>query len=302
MAMSYSKWFKITALSTISLLVFVVAINIIFDTFGVYLILFEFNKNKRINPSMFEPRYNQRIYSSELIFRDPDRFDSFLFGSSRISVIDTTKIITGRFYNTFYPQGIMAEHLSLIKTFLKKGVKIKNVIIGLDEYSFISRIGEHDNQLLYIMHPDVSGQSRENIFLRYFLRLPRPFEISSGFNSLFKNNCELKPQINDTGLWMFWLSKEKEIAAVGNSFSPDDDFVYSPFIFDQQLAREVFSQIDEIKLLAKKNNFSLIIFFNPIYAQRYANYAAGFLSIKKSWLNIPTTMISADLIPSLLTI
>jgi hypothetical protein len=279
--MSHLKWFKITALFIISLLVFVVVTNIVFDTFGIRLILFNINKNMRINPSIFELRFNQRIYNSELIFHNPDCFDSFLFCSSRIGVIDTTKITTGRFYNMSYPQGIVAEHLSLIKTILKKGIKIKNIIIGLDEYSFISRIPEHNNQLLYIMHPDVSGQSQTNIFMRYFFRLPRPFEIASGVKSFFKNNGKLKPQINDTGLHIFLLTKEKEIAAAGNSFSPDEDFIYSPCIFDQQLANEVFSQIDEIKLLAKKNNFSLIIFFNPIYAQKYANYAAGFVSIKK---------------------
>lgn len=279
--MSYSKWFKITALSIILLLVLVVVTNIAFDTFGVILILFDLNKSRRINPSIFELRFNQRIFNSELIFRNPDRFDSFLFGSSRIGVIDTIKITNGRFYNMSYPQGIVAEHLSLIKTLLKKEIKIENVVIGLDEYSFIYRITEHNNQLLYIMHPDVSGQSRTNIFLRYFCRLPRPFEISYEFKLLFDKNGKLKPQINDTGLHMFFLTKEKEINATGNFFSPDEDFVYSPFIFDQQLTDEVFSQIDELRLLAKKNHFLLIIFFNPIYAQRYANYAAGFLSIKK---------------------
>jgi hypothetical protein len=279
--MNYSKWIKITVLYTALLFAFIVVPNIFFDTFGVYSSLFDLNKGKKINYSMSASGINQRIYNTELILRNPDRFDSFLFGSSRIGVIDPGKITTGHFYNMSYPQGIVAEHLSIIKTFLKKGIKIKNVIIGMDEFSFKSRISEHENQLLYIMHPDVSGKSRSNLFFRYFFRLPRPFEISFWFKFLFKNNGEFKPLFNDTGLNVSWLATEKKIAATGKYSFLNEDFAYSPFIFDQQLANEVFAQIDEMKLLAKKNNFSLIIFFNPIYAQRYANYAAGFLSIKK---------------------
>jgi hypothetical protein len=279
--MNYSRWLKITTLFTAFLLMLIVVLNISIDTYGVYSSLFNINKNKKISHAIFPVELNQRIYIPELIFCNPERFDSFLFGTSRVSVIDTSKITTGRFYNMSYPQGVLAEHLAIIKTFLHKGIKIKNVIIGLDEFTFISRMREHEDQLLTIMHPDVSGKSPATIFLKYFLRVPRPFELSNGFKFLIKNNAELKAKINDAGLNLGWLNKEKEIDAAGKPLFLNEPFLYSPFIFNRQLVNEVFTQIDEMKILAKQNNFSLIFFFNPIYAQRYASYATGFLPIKE---------------------
>lgn len=279
--MNYSKWLKITTLFTAFLLALIIALNIAIDTYGVYLSLFNINKNKEINYAVFLAGLNKHIYNPELIFRNPDRFDSFLFGTSRVQVIDTSKITTGHFYNMSYPQGIPAEHLAIIKTFLNKGIKIKNVIIGLDEFSFTSRMHERENQLLFIMHSVVSGKSPATIFLKYFFRLPHPFELSYGFKYLIKNNGGLNSKINNVGLNLGWLNKEKEFAASGNPLFLNEAFVYSPFIFNQQLVNEVFSQIDEVKVLALKNNFSLIIFFNPIRAQRYATYASGLFPIKE---------------------
>jgi hypothetical protein len=277
--MNYSKWLKITALFTAFLVASIVILNIVIDTYGVYLSLFDINKNEKIKHTIFLAGLNQHIYNPELVFRNPERFDSFLFGTSRVSVIDTRKITTGRFYNMSYPQSVLAEHLAIIKTFLNKGIKINNVIIGLDEYSFMTRMHEHENQLLTVMHPAVSGKSPVTIFFRYFFRMPRPIELSYWFKHLFKNKSELYLSYN--GLNLGWMNKEKEIVATGKPLFKNQALVYAPFIFDRQLVNEVLAQIDEMKELARKNNFSLIVFLNPIYAHRYANYAEGFLIIKE---------------------
>jgi len=278
--MHYSGWLKITLFLTGLLLVFIVGANILMDTHGVYYTLFSSHKDKKINSAMFLAGLNQQIYNPELIFRNPERFDSFLFGTSRVSAIDTSRIMTGRFYNMSSPQALLAENLAMIKTFLKKGIKIKNVIIGLDEFSFTSRIRDHENQLITIMHPEVSGKSRASVFFKFFFRMPRSFELSREFDYLFKN-VDAKSELTDNGLNLFWLQTEKIIAASGKPLFSDPPFVYTPFVFDEQLVHEVLGQIDELKELSRKNHFNLTFFFNPIQARRYANFAQGFLPIKQ---------------------
>ncbi|WP_428740092.1 hypothetical protein, partial [Sulfurimonas sp.] len=39
-------------------------------------------------------------------------------------------------YNMTVAEGIPHEHLLLLKLFLKKGMKLKQVVIGLDDFSF----------------------------------------------------------------------------------------------------------------------------------------------------------------------
>jgi len=278
--MHYRRWLKMTLFITISLLVVIIGINILMDTHGVYYTLFSPPKNKKINTAMFHAGLNLHIYNPELIFRNPDRFDSFLFGSSRVSAIDTSQLVTGHFYNMSYPSGLLEEHLAIIKTFLKKGVKIKNVVIGLDEFTFISRMRDHENQLITIMHPDVSGKSRTFILLQFFLRMPRAFELSRWFESLLEKD-DLKSGMSDNGLNLFWLRTEKIIAAIGKPLFSDPPFVYAPIVFDEKLVCEVLDQVDELKVLARENHFTLIFFFNPVQAQRYANFAAGLLPVKQ---------------------
>lgn len=278
--MHYSGWLKITLFFTALLLVLIVGANILMDTHGVYYTLFSSHKDKKINSAMFLAGLNQQIYNPELIFRNPERFDSFLFGTSRVSAIDTSRIMTGRFYNMSAPQALLAENLAVIKTFLKKGIKIKNVIIGLDEFSFTSRIRDHENQLITIMHPEVSGKSRASVFFKFFLRMPRSFELSREFDSLFKN-VDSKAELTDNGLNLFWLQTERIITASGKPLFSDPPFVYAPFVFDESLVQEVLDQVDELKELSRKHHFNLTFFFNPIQARRYVNFAHGFLPIKQ---------------------
>ena len=61
------------------------------------------------------------MFNPELIFRSPKRFDSFLFGSSRVGVIDVNKIPAGKFYNMSYSVGMLSQHLAILKAFVQKG-------------------------------------------------------------------------------------------------------------------------------------------------------------------------------------
>jgi hypothetical protein len=276
--MNYFKWLKLTITIPILFLLIVVCINFYIDTYGVRLNLFAVNKKVDRIETLVE--VNQHIYKPEYIFRYPDRFDSFIFGSSRTTVIDPAKICDRNFYNMSYSQGLPSEHLAILNTFVRKGIKIKTVIIGLDEFCFTIPPGEHEKQLLRIMHPSVTGRSLCDTFFTFFFRMPKLFEISNGMKLLFNNGERKNFLVNEKGLQLSWIETEKGIALSGKSLLTNDTIQSSPVIFEPKLVDEVFTQIEELILLSKKNNFSLIFFFNPINKNLYIKYADSLIPIK----------------------
>jgi hypothetical protein len=259
----------------------VVILNMAIDTYGVYTSLFDISRSKKNDSQICIERINQRIYNTEFVLLNPESFDSLLFGSSLVGVIDTNKISSGRFYNMSYAQGLPAEHLAIIKAFITKGIRIKSIIIGLDESSFIRSPKDHENKLLTIMHPAAKAKSRATIFHDYFFRVPKLFELSNGLQNIIFGDVKCDFTVNKSGLNMGWLKKDELITAAGKPLFVDEDFSYSPFKYNQNLVDEVFAQIQEIILLAKNNNISLIFFFNPIYCRTYVNVAECLLPIKE---------------------
>jgi len=276
--MNYYRWLTITIAFTITFLLIIVFINFYIDTYGVRLSLFSINNE--VDQIKSIKTVNQHIFNPEYIFRYPNRFDSFIFGSSRIGVIDPGKINAGKFYNMSYPAGLPSEHLSILKAFLQKGIKIKTVIIGLDDFCFTISPKEHEQQLLTIMHPSVTGRSLSNIFLAFFFRVPNLFEIANVKKLLFYDEGEEKFRFNEKGLHLFWFEKEKEITLSGKALFLTDAIQVSPGLFNEQLEDDAFSIIRELISLSEKNNFKLIIFFNPFNSKIHIKYAKSMLEVK----------------------
>jgi hypothetical protein len=279
--MKISQWLKITLLLTASFTCIVVIINIFIDTYGVYLSLFSINKELKLNSLNRIAELNQQIFNTEYILRHRDKFDSFLFGSSRVGLIDTSKITGGNFYNMSYPLGAPAEHLAIIKTFLQKDVKIKTIIIGLDEFSFSVNTKLHQTKLFTIMHPAVSGKNLLIIFYKYFLRIPKLLELANGIKILQFGKFEDKLTISEHGLNLGWMNKEKVLVATGIPFFSNETITYAPYDYDEKAVDQALSELQEIIFLAKEYNFKLIFFINPIYSKLYLNSAAGLFPIKE---------------------
>jgi hypothetical protein len=278
--MKSTKWLLINIFFTILFLLIIISLNFYIDTYATRLSLFGIKKE--ISQMKFMAPINQYIFKTEYIFRDPNRFDSFIFGSSRTGSIDPAKINSGKFYNMSYSLGLPSHHLAIIKAFLQKGVKIKTVIIGLDDFSFNLSPKEHEKQLERIMHPSITGRLLSDVFCTYYFRVPKLFELANGIKLLFNNEQGKKLFIlNEKGLYMFWVKKEKEIELLGKPLFTTNIIQVSQKPFDKKLEDEAFVQIQELILLAKKNNFRLIIFFNPISTNLYMSPARSLFPVKQ---------------------
>ena len=99
-------------------------------------------KNQRIEP-------NLHLIKVKHVISNPTRYNSFLFGSSRAGKIDTRKMIdNNKWYNLYYSEGVPLEHLEDIRMILKNKVIIKNIIIGLDDISYLIDPALHQKQYL----------------------------------------------------------------------------------------------------------------------------------------------------------
>lgn len=79
---------------------------------------------------------NMRFIKMRYILAHPDQFDSFAFGSSRTDAVDASRIPDGKWYNFFTQGGYPKEHLEDIEYLLANGVRIRNILIGVDDVSY----------------------------------------------------------------------------------------------------------------------------------------------------------------------
>jgi hypothetical protein len=275
------KWLVITLSFIAVFLAIIVSFNFCEDTYGVGKSLFAFDQDMDINYRPYQDAINQHIFNPEYIFRHPDRYNSFIFGSSRVAVINPAKINKGNFYNMSYSQGLPSQHSDIIKAFLHKGIKIKTVLIGLDEFCFSVSAEEHKDQLIRIMHPDISGPSRMNIFFLYFFRKPQLFELAHAKDKLFHQRQETRFMLDRNGLNLGWLNKDKIISTIRKPIFSGNIPQYAPITYLPQEVDGSIRVIEDLINLSKINNFSLILFFNPINAKQYLNHANQLMSIKE---------------------
>ena len=106
---------------------------------------------QKIRDNGVEP--NSNYIKMQYILHNPDKFDSFLFGSSRTGFVDVEKIPDGKWYNMSYSEGLPAEHLENLQELIANGIIPKNVMIGVDNISAFVDPSLHQNQFYRIPYP-----------------------------------------------------------------------------------------------------------------------------------------------------
>lgn len=243
-----------------SLLTFILTFNYNVDSYGVF--------RSEYKHLYREP--NRNFLKMDFLITHPHAFDSFIFGSSRVGIIDPRFLKNGHYYNLAYSEGLPLEHLNNIKLLLQKGVKIKNILLGLDEFSYILDPKIHDLQPLRRSHYLIE-KIRKNDFYSYYLTL-KP--------SKFDYQRILKQRFLETYYPYFVF----DLHTTGQEEKPEgiDDFIENNT--QEHISHPKFSksseykgerikatilEIKEIVELSKKYNFKLYIFINPVHKTIY---------------------------------
>jgi hypothetical protein len=194
------------------------------------------------------------------ILENSAKFDSYLFGSSRVGGINVASIPVLRCYNMTYSEGLPLEHFENLKIMIEENIIPNTVLIGIDDIACYVKPEEHNSQLLRM--PYTSNIAHNTLayygFLsKYFnpvVLLSIPIMISyKGNNDVFRN------QFYENG------GRKNDDTLTKTDW--ENVSVYSlPFKYgiDNALA-----DIQSIINICNKNNIRLILFTNPLHKLLY---------------------------------
>ena len=242
------KLLLLAVISVIPLLLY----NIILDPYGV---LRKDFANMWLCP-------NERFVKTDLVLSNPGKYDSFLFGSSRVSQIPIRvleKEAGGRWYNMTFISGVVAENLNILKVFLRHGVRIRSMMIGLDYFSF--QMLPLQNALRSMLYPDTF---LDKVKFYYTFLTPEPD--SSMLYEVRFDGKSASYDLLGTGEYDF-IRKEENLRL--HPEEHDAKFKAPVLVVCNNRVPETMAEIREIIDICKKNNIGLTIFINPGHVESY---------------------------------
>lgn len=234
-----------------------ISINYFLDPYGVF--------NKKYINYKYHPNLN--YVKTTYISNNKNKYNSFLFGSSRVGTISVEKIKNGRYYNMSISSGLLAEELDILKILLKNKIKIKNVLLGLDEFTFSQFPESHYYD--YLRMPYIKLKYKKEL-IKTYLFIPL-YE----YRKLIPNS-EVKFDINNTGKFL-WGNK--------NLINTNEESSKMEYIRKEKTLEEIKEFIE----LCEKNKINLTIFFTPqfkIENSKFKKLDEEFEEIKREIENI----------------
>jgi len=247
-------------------LLLVAVYNYVYDPYGML--------RQRSASDLFQP--NQHALKLVYVCKQPFKYDSFLFGSSRIGNIDVSQIKDGnRWYNMTYSMGVPSDHLQDLQYMLEKQVPIKKVAIAIDNYSITYNYRNQTSEPLrkwYFNEP--------SIFNFEYLFLNPSIERHKKMLEDKKNGRYLDFQIDknagvvkEIGINEY-IDKYPIIHLENVKMIPDGKGSINWFQSNKNYTDDVpFNDckeaINEIIKLCKVNNIELLFFVNPMSVNYY---------------------------------
>lgn len=199
---------------------------------------------------------NQNFIKTRYIIDNPERFDSFLFGSSRVGMMDVSRIRSGHFYNMAYSEGLPAEHLRNLRLFLKHGVRISNVWIGVDNISCFVDPAKHQGVLMRREYPE---DERLWKFYLPYVNCSMAFHSLDTIMAADRSDGEKEEDFYLTG--NSWLSQEINRREKANRPAWDKHY--------KARFSECLQELRQIMQLCQEHGIRLTFFTNPLYENTY---------------------------------
>ena len=237
---------------------FVMAVlsTLYFDTFNVF-------HWKNIRFTSAEP--NKNFIKTQYIIHNPKKFNAFVFGSSRVGYIppdclpQETDGVPLRWYNMTHSEGIPAEHLRTVRTFLKNGVKIDMIMLGFDNIAMYASVGQHEWQLLRIPF-----QVYEENALRFYVPYLKNITALSIVKEVSRYNAAEKK--NETERFYDWGGSASDFVLTEN---PQMERYVSSHEGNEFTQKDAYKDIEAIAELCRENGIALVLFTGPLYETTY---------------------------------
>lgn len=232
---------------------FLMSWNYMHDTFGI------------LNPE-FSTRHvavAENFVKVRYILDNPEKYDAFIFGSSRVSLIDLSKAYDGyRWYNMTSPARTPEETYDSLKYFLRGGVTIKKIVVAIEGNSF--RVDPEENAKHYDRIPYKPHDVET--YLKFLLHRP---EKPMPPDEIWEKGVYF--DIYDTGLRLqSW--REEKIDQDPKAHKNDPEFWHSMTGFSNKDKTEAaLDALRKIKKLCDDNGIEFICFFHPVYVSTYVD-------------------------------
>lgn len=241
--------------------VFMLTLYVLFMTviFPVY--VDPFNVFHPYNARYTGTEPNKNYIKMKYILRNPGKFDSFVFGSSRVGAIHNDKM-PGRTYNMTYSVGVPAEHLDNLKTFLANGIHPAKIYIGIDDTALTNHT-DHINQPLRCPY-EYLAEHPEHFFKLYCDPVMTVESLEVDVTEEYIYSMQMLYEYG-WGYGYGWKSKLDW-----------EKVKYIPYrlnvIPDEQIERSL-KYIEAVADLCRENNIELVLFLNPRYWTEHMNAA-----------------------------
>lgn len=252
--MKYKKWIKKWFI-TLSLILGLPIVNYVIDPYQIM--------ESKILPYQYQ--ISERYLKIKFLEKNHSKFDSYLFGSSRIGTTDPKTIeqyLPGtKFYNFTLSSADFYDHINHLEYFIKKEYPIKNIYLQIDitnMESFKDVRSSYGQKL----HPAVLGDKLIPFYIKYLFNV-----YPSSIIGKVKNNLASKNQLEYNISKGFWSKPEKEKKIKNNC----EQYTKSEKSFHQKHERnkksiemnKTMESLRKFKELCSKHGIKLYLFTTP---------------------------------------
>ena len=264
------KWLLMLFPAFLCMLFVLGAQNYIVDPYGFF--------RKDLTRQLIVP--NENFLKMRYITGTATPFNSFLFGSSRVGNIPVKSINNGgHWYNMTYAGGIPHDHLQNIEYMIKKGMKIRELLIGLDEFSYSVDPETRARQWLTKPYSPVLGESELLCYAQYLIRLPDIKVLQAVYKEY---QIRKRPELGKRGT--FFSRYDFYGTGQGSIKELDDEIARNPekhcrnkkFLIpyltrgdNADFSGDALASMRRIVELSRSHGIKLTVFINPIHHVTY---------------------------------
>ncbi len=242
----------------IKLVAFAVILGIIFIPINVIIDPYNIFHTDNVRDNGVEP--NKNFIKTKYVLEHPDKFDSFLFGSSRAGFMDVKhlgELTNERWYNMASSEALPREHVNTLKIFIKHGIIPKSVAVLVDDISCFVDPDTHKNMLYRVPYPTGGLLSQADFYIKYC----DLFTTAEALKVISEN----EDSDNDTAERFRETGTER--LDIETYFDPSLPQFQTGYFADYYSLRleEAIEDMTELKAICDEYNIRLTVMTNPLY-------------------------------------
>ena len=240
---------------TLILAAIFVPVNVVVDPYNIF--HWDAPRDNGVEP-------NKNFIKTKYILQNKDKFDSFLFGSSRAGFMDVNYLseLTGdKWYDMASSEAVVAEHVNTLKVFINHGLIPKNVFVMVDDISCFVDPAAHENMLYRVPYPTGGFISHMEFYAKYC-------DLITTFESVKVMREHTSEDVNHVERYRNSGTERLDKATYFDPSLPQFQTGYWADYYEYRVD-EAIDDMKNLVDLCNENGINLIIVTNPLYYLTY---------------------------------